>query len=132
MTDAQRAAIADYRVKGYGYKKISQLTGICENTVKSFCRRNGAGTEAHLTPSEKACLFCGKPVPQHLDRKEKKFCSDTCRNRWWNSNLDLVHRKAMYEFVCPTCGKPFSAYGNRNRKYCSHACYIEDTFGGAV
>ena len=129
MTDAQRAAIADYRANGFGYKKISQLIGVSENTVKSFCRRNE--TEA-ATRSEKTCLFCGKSVPQFPGRKEKKFCSDICRNRWWNSNLDLVNRKAMYEFICPTCGKPFSAYGNRNRKYCSHACYIEDRFGGAV
>ena len=132
MTDAQRAAIADYRANGYGYKKISQLIGVSENTVKSFCRRNDTGTAAHSASGEKNCLFCGKPVPQLPGRKEKKFCSDICRNRWWNSNLDLVNRKAMYEFICPTCGKPFSAYGNRNRKYCSHACYIEDRFGGAV
>ena len=132
MTDAQRAAIADYRANGYGYKKISQLIGVSENTVKSFCRRNDTGTAAHSTCGEKTCLFCGKLVPQLPGRKEKKFCSDICRNRWWNSNLDLVNRKAMYEFICPTCGKPFSAYGNRNRKYCSHACYIEDRFGGAV
>ena len=47
-----------------------------------------------------------------------------------NSNLDKVNRKANYEFICPHCKKPFSAYGNKNRKYCSHACYIEDRFGG--
>ena len=52
--------------------------------------------------------------------------------RWWNSHLHLVKRKAMYDFVCPTCGKSFSAYGNRNRKYCSHECYIEARFGGAT
>ncbi|RXM53885.1 RNA polymerase subunit sigma-70, partial [Clostridium tetani] len=26
------------------------------------------------------------------------------------------------------CGKEFSAYGNKNRKYCSHNCYIRDRF----
>ena len=57
--------------------------------------------------------------------------SEKCRNKWWNSNLDKVNRKANYEFICPHCKKPFSAYGNKNRKYCSHACYIEDRFGGA-
>lgn len=132
MTDAQRAAIADYRANGYGYKKISQLIGVSENTVKSFCRRSEAEAATPEVRVEKTCLFCGKTVPQTPGRKEKKFCSDFCRNRWWNGNLDLVNRRAMYEFVCPTCGKPFTAYGNRNRKYCSHACYIEDRFGGAV
>lgn len=135
MTDAQRTAIADYRRNGYGYKKISQLTGVCESSVKTYCRRNGLTGTAAEAPSgvtERPCLCCGKPVIQYPGRKEKKFCSDSCRNKWWNSHLHLVNRKAMYDFVCPTCGKPFSAYGNRNRKYCSHECYIEDRFGGAV
>jgi len=63
-------------------------------------------------------------------RKEKKFCSDRCRNKWWNSHLSEVKRKAMYEYTCPNCKKTFMAYGNRNRKYCSHECYINDRFGG--
>lgn len=33
------------------------------------------------------CLCCGKEVVQPGGRKEKKFCSDKCRNKWWNSNL---------------------------------------------
>ena len=139
MTNEQRATITGYRKDGYGYKKISQLTGVCESTIKTFCRRNGLGgiaqenkPEGERIADEKRCLCCGKTVIQHPGRKEKKFCSDICRNRWWNSHLDLVKRKAVYDFVCPTCGKAFSAYGNRNRKYCSHECYIEDRFGGAV
>lgn len=116
MTDAQRNAIMEYRRDGLGYKKISQLTGICESTIKTFCHRNGltgdtANKEEIRETSEKVCLCCGKPVVQYPGRKEKKFCSDRCRNRWWNSHLHLVKRKAMYEFTCPTCGKPFSAYG---------------------
>ena len=137
MTDEQRTLIRGYRKEGYGYKKISQLTGVCESTVKTFCRRNGLGgvmaeTVKAREIAEKPCKCCGKSVVQNPGRKEKKFCSDACRNKWWNSHLHLVRRKAMYEFVCPTCGKTFSAYGNRNRKYCSHVCYIEDRFGGTV
>lgn len=139
MTNEQKAAITEYRKNGYGYKKISRLTGVCESTVKTFCRRNGmagniketAAEDAHRI-TEKPCRQCGKPVIQYPGRKEKKFCCDACRNRWWNSHLGEVKRKAMYDFVCPTCGKTFSAYGNRNRKYCSHECYIEDRFGGAA
>lgn len=26
------------------------------------------------------------------------------------------------------CGKAFVAYGNKDRKYCSHDCYIRDRF----
>ena len=32
--------------------------------------------------------------------------------------------------ICPVCKKTFTVYGNANRKYCSHECYIEDRFGG--
>jgi endogenous inhibitor of DNA gyrase (YacG/DUF329 family) len=134
MTDTQKVLITDLRGKGYGYKKIAQMTGISENTVKSYCRRNSVPmTTVVDTPSadnEHFCLSCGFPVTQKSGRKNKKFCSDRCRNKWWNTHLDQVKRKAIYEFTCPTCGGPFSAYGNANRKYCSHECYIEDRFGG--
>lgn len=139
MTNEQKAAITEYRKNGCGYKKISRLTGICESTVKTYCRRNGMAGNMKETATgdtrgitEKPCRQCGKPVMQYPGRKEKKFCCDSCRNRWWNSHLNLVKRKAMYDYICPTCGKEFSAYGNRNRKYCSHECYIEDRFGGAA
>lgn len=129
MTNEEKTAVENLRKDGYGYKKISQMTGICESTIKSYCRRNRLSGEQ---AQERHCLCCGKTVIQYPGRKEKKFCSDACRNKWWNSHLHLVKRKAMYDYVCPVCGKAFTAYGNRNRKYCSHACYIEDRFGGAA
>ncbi len=133
MTDTQKVLIANLRGKGYGYKKIAQVTGISENTVKSFCRRNSFPVTATVnTPNpdnEHFCLGCGVPLTQERGRKIKKFCSDRCRNKWWNAHLDQVKRKAIYEFTCPTCGVTFSAYGNANRKYCSHTCYVVDRFG---
>lgn len=140
MTIDEKNRIIQMRKDGLGYGKIAQELGISRNTIKSFCQRNeltgGASTMPEITITdvlaEKPCLNCGQPVRQNPGRKEKKFCCDACRNKWWNSHLSQVKRKAMYEFVCPACGKPFTAYGNRNRKYCSHECYIEDRFGGAV
>lgn len=38
-------------------------------------------------------------------------------------------RKAFYPMVCAECGEKFLSYGNRERKYCSHACYIKARFG---
>ena len=63
-------------------------------------------------------------------KKPKRFCSSRCRNKWWNSNLDKVNKKANYEFTCVRCHKTFTAYGNKGRKYCCHECYIADRFGG--
>lgn len=131
MTEEQRMQIVFLREAGNGYKKIAQVLSISENTVKSYCQRNNISrAEITLSGDERKCLCCGKPVKQNPGRKPKKFCSDRCRMQWWNNHLDQVQRKANYDFVCPVCKKPFTVYGNANRKYCSHECYIEDRFGG--
>lgn len=46
-----------------------------------------------------------------------------------SNGLDIIYRKAVYAYTCAHCGKPFTAYGNKERKYCSHNCYISDRFG---
>ena len=127
MTTEEKAKIADLRCNGYGYKKIAQAIGVSVDTVKSYCRRNGLNGVRTI---ETVCPCCGKTLINVPGKKAKKFCSDRCRNKWWNSHLDQVKRKAIYEFICPNCKKPFTAYGNANRKYCCHECYIEDRFGG--
>ena len=138
MTDSQKREIANLRANGNGYGKIALALGISQNTVKSYCRRNniGAGpvsaTEA-VEPLKKGASFCeccGKEIHQVFGHKIKRFCSDACRNKWWNSHLDLVKRKAVYKYKCPGCGREFEVYGNSRRKYCSHECYIADRFGG--
>lgn len=138
MTNREKSQIGEMRKNGMGYKKIAQALGLCEGTVKTYCHRNGMAGVSTAVPetvrttiSQKACKCCGAMVLQFPGRKEKKFCSDTCRNKWWNTHLGEADRKAMSSYICPTCGRAFSAYGKRNRKYCSHACYISDRFGGA-
>jgi hypothetical protein len=126
MTNEQQLKTMALRQQGYGYIRISQQLGISDNTVRSFCRRN------ELVKSTKAagftCKQCEKQIKPISGRKPKKFCSDSCRVSWWNSHLECVNRKAIYPFNCQHCGKSFSAYGNRNRKYCSHFCYVADRF----
>ena len=144
MTNEQKTVVESLRSQGLGYKRIAAQTGISANTVKSYLRKNAPVAVEQEIPIispesvavissdfQPVCRQCGKPVAQNPGRKEKKFCSDSCRTRWWNNHLDLVKRKAIYHFTCPTCGRDFSAYGNAHRKYCSHSCYIEDRFGGA-
>ena len=145
MTNEQKTVVESLRSQGLGYKRIAAQTGISANTVKSYLRKNAPVAVEQETPVispesavvissdiQPVCRQCGKPVAQNPGRKEKKFCSDHCRNLWWNAHLSEVKRKAMYEYVCPNCGKPFYAYGNRKRKYCSHDCYVADRFGDAV
>ena len=150
MTIEEKNTIESLRSQGYGYKKIASETGISEGTVKSyFHRTKKLGTAptvqirktnspieqkrpAYNSVVEKPCLFCGKPVAQNPGRREKKFCSDSCRSLWWNRHKYTVPRKSNRTFICQSCGAEFSAYGATDRKYCSHACYIHGRFHGGI
>ena len=128
MTAQEKQMITSLRNQGLGYKRIAAQTGISANTVKSFLKRTTTVDE-QLTVVF-SCLQCGASLQQLTGRKMKKFCSDTCRYKWWTSHPDQVKRETVLDITCPVCGKSFSAYGSRNRKYCSHDCYIRDRFGG--
>ena len=125
MTTAQKQRIEYLRDKGESYASIAEDLGMPENTVKSYCRRNKIGVaikQKQPTPTE-VCANCGCPLAHTPGAKHKRFCSDGCRMTWWKAHPEAVDRKAVYHFVCPTCGGSFEAYGNANRKYCSRACF---------
>ncbi len=128
MTDVEKERIRFWRMEGLGYGRIADRLGISENTVKSFCRRNGL-TGAAAMESSMACRHCGKPLASVPGRKGRKFCTEACRRAWWKAHPQLVERRAFYKMACARCGKEFVSYGNQGRKYCSHACYIAERFG---
>lgn len=134
MTTEQKSQICSLRTQDYGYAVIAKITGLKKDTVKSFCRRNGiAGVRAvKQAEQQNHCPQCGKKLIQVEKQKPRRFCSDQCRQAWWNAHQDLVKQKAVYNYVCPTCGKPFTAYGNSHRKYCSHQCYVQARFQGGT
>ncbi len=128
--------IAELRRYGMGYKMIAEILGMKENTVKTFCHRNGLAKIGKINPDEvfpgvvrKACKNCGQSFLQYPGHREKIFCCDACRFKWWNRHISRVKRQTMHDYICPTCGKKFSAYENQNRKYCSHKCYITARYG---
>ncbi len=135
MTNDEKRKIQELRASGYGYGKISETIGIPLNTVKAYCRRNGLGGAVVQETAEanveiRYCKCCNAVIQQLTGRKEKKFCSDRCRNKWWNSHLDQVDRRANYECTCQNCGIKFISYGRKERKYCSRSCYLDSRFGG--
>ena len=136
MTDKEKMQIAKFREQGFSYTQISKMMDLSINSIKTYCKRHGLGGtigyEAIIDPGVSRCETCGKEIAQSPGRKHKRFCSDKCRMTWWNNHTDQVKRKANYEYTCVYCNKKFIAYGNANRKYCSHSCYIEDRFGGNV
>ena len=125
MTTAQKQRIEFLRGKGESYASIADDLGISENTVKSYCRRNNIdiAIKQEQSVATNTCSNCGCPLRHTPGAKHKRFCSDKCRMAWWKAHPEALDRKAVYHFVCPTCGGSFEAYGNANRKYCSRACF---------
>ncbi|AQU05415.1 RNA polymerase subunit sigma-70 [Dehalococcoides mccartyi] len=126
MTSPQKQRIKYLRGKGESYAAVADALGISENTVKSYCHRNNLGTgfiTEQIQPINDICANCGRPLTHMTGAKKKRFCSDKCRMVWWAKHPEAVNRKAVYYFVCPTCGVEFAAYGNAKRKYCSRACF---------
>jgi len=133
MTQIQKDQIQKHRASGVGYTAISQIMGLPFNTVKSYCKRNNLGGKLagkqSTDVSQSFCKKCGMHIAQTAGRKEKKFCSTDCRLTWWKEHPELTQKKAVYSFSCMYCNTNFTAYGNKKRKFCSHACYVADRFG---
>ena len=125
MAATQKQRIEFLRCNGWSYAAIADDLGISENTVKSYCRRNNIGIEINKghPVTINTCANCGHPLAHTPGAKHKRYCSDKCRMAWWKAQPASLNRKAVYRFVCPTCGESFEAYGNANRKYCSRACF---------
>ena len=134
MTNNEKEKIKLLRENGYSYSRISVVLDISENTIKAFCRRNNLGGIKGSQVNDKKeknekCKQCGTQLKQSSQGARKKFCSDKCRRQWWKEHDFCIDRKAYYKLTCETCGKHFESYGNKNRKYCSHNCYINNRFG---
>lgn len=121
MTDNERQLMIELKKQGKGYKAISKELGISIGTVASFFKRKGEKEAAGIC----SCKCCGKKFKQTKGHRQRIFCSDDCRRSWWRNNQDKRNLKAYYECTCKKCGKRFVSYGNRNRKFCSFACYNE-------
>lgn len=117
MKPLHKRLISEMRSKGVTYATIASELGLSENTVKSHCRRKGVAVE-----KPEICPVCSSPLIHLPKKKKRRFCSDKCRLTWWAKNPEYVNRKAIYSFICRNCKKPFTAYGNAKRIYCSRKC----------
>ena len=87
MTNEQRETVLVFRDKGMSYQSIARFLGLPTSTVKSWHARY-----MQEKIEKDKCRFCGAPIVQTPHKKQKKFCSDTCRYRWWNAHPEF--RKA--------------------------------------
>lgn len=127
MTNTEKERIREMRLAGASYTQISEILTLPLGSIKSFCFRNQLKIAEGTDKRTRFCKQCGEPINNPDKRKPKKFCSDRCRLKWWNSNRDKVNKKNAVKKVCQACGKVFLSYDNK-RKYCSHSCYIDDRF----
>ena len=94
MTTEQLETITILREHNYSYSFIGKQLSLPMNTVKSACRRKGIKASGkRKTKAEKAnaliCKCCHKPLPANI-RKDAKFCSCYCRNKWRRDNFRII------------------------------------------
>lgn len=128
LSETTKQRVLELRRRGASYGQIAAEVEVSRNTVKSICRRAAIVTDQpNEQPAVGCCDHCQTRLP--MVTSGRRFCSTTCRLAWWHAHPERLNRKAIYVFTCAYCATKFSAYGNRNRKYCTHACYIRDRFG---
>lgn len=118
MDNTDKSKIMALVQKGYGYKKIASTLNMNLNTVKSFIRR---------LPNKEApqcmCAECGKSIVQTPHLKPKRFCSESCRTKWWSKHRYEYEWKSRITFICQYCGKEFRDDEKKERKFCSTYCF---------
>ena len=128
MTTMDKEKVQRLRGEGLGYKAIASKLSLSVDTVKSFCRRAGLdGVVLHTTGD--VCCQCGKPLEQKIRSGAKRFCSSQCRSAWWNSHDYLHKQKDENKRTCAHCGCDFFSFQSKQRKFCTHSCYVKSRFG---
>ena len=90
-------SIRELRRENYSYQFIGDALGVSINTVKSICRRYGyEAVGSFKTKEEKSnaqlCRYCHKPLQG--GKGGQTFCSETCRNKWWQERRKIIRKPA--------------------------------------
>ncbi len=130
MTQEQKTRILELAQAGFKDKHIAELLDLSVNTVKSHRQRN---RDQVVMQNEgfSICPQCARPFAKGITGK--RFCSETCKTKWWNQRHDLYKNTSAIQVTCLHCGATFSAYSKQNRLFCSRECYIAHRYarGGA-
>ena len=132
VTAYQERRIRELRQRGIGYRTIAAELGISRDTVRNFCTSHalsGIAADQSFAPAN-VCPCCGEEIVQPHRGRPRRFCSDACCRKWWAAHPDAIHQgpEAQRRLKCAYCGKAFIVYGNAQRRYCCHNCYIRDRF----
>jgi len=135
LTEKEKQAVAYLRKGKICYTTIALLLNLTRDIVKDYCIKqniNGDKDKAVAAKKRKrynfACEYCGKPVNNSFFKKGRKnrFCCERCRRKWWAEHPEKSNRRetAFYHFTCKRCKKEFTAYGEKNRQFCSVSCAV--------
>lgn len=147
--DPERERVRELRMNDMECKTIAEVMGIPEGVVISHCIRLGlpiSGTcrLVKLSPEEEnwlryrqgpppdlKCPACGKLIIQPQRGRKKRFCSEQCRFRHWNTKREEKRAETGRETVCENCGKTFFAVKEKEteRRFCCRECYFEYRYG---
>lgn len=123
MTTEVKNKILELREEGMGYGKIGQELNLKKITVAKFIERLEAKAKM---PRIGVCPECGKEFAYTPGPTPKRFCCAECKQKWWNKNR--LDKKRTYLNTCEHCGKLFKTV-DKNAKYCSRKCYMDERFG---
>ena len=108
--------------EGKGYRAISKELRLPLTTIASFIQKHKENLDIAW------CAFCGKEMKPQVGNRTKRFCSDQCRTKYWNSKKKVETRKSSVKRICECCGLPFIDFQNRGRRFCSRSCYLRKRY----
>lgn len=138
MTGLQATQIFNLREQGMGYRSIASAVGLSRDSVRNYCKTHGMGgygtaaakNVAMMKDGGEICHHCGGPLTQPMTGRPRKFCCDRCRRAWHKAHPEMAKHsgESTHVLTCRRCKKTFISYRSKNRKYCSHGCYIKYRF----
>ena len=145
----EREKVRELRMWEMSCAEIAERLGIPEGTVILYCLKLGLPATGpcrrlplpeedeewlryhRREPKYANCPVCGKKIIQPLIGRPKKFCSRTCKNKFWNDRWRAEKEKHGRQAVCENCGEIFYAVneGKKPQRFCCQDCYFEFRYG---
>lgn len=117
MTKQQKEIVKQLRSEGKGYGKISEIVKLSKSTISSYCKT--------LEKEASFCLTCSAKLKQTGGHRQKKYCSDSCRSKYWKLHKSEIKRNPNHIVKCSFCHKEFLTFKSLKRKYCSWDCFLK-------
>ena len=68
------------------------------------------------------CALCSAPLPDN--RPNRKYCSETCKNKRGREGYDRSRSLALPACTCQQCNTTFTPKASNRMKYCSRECFF--------